>query len=258
MAPDGIVFALSNPDPEIHPDDRRQVCGRGGDRPQRLPEPDQQRAGVPRCVPRRAGRRRPPDHREDEGGCRRGDLRGRRRRPRRRPHRARARWTRGSGPPWPQAVAAAARASEPSDGRPSARRRADRAARRAALPVAATRRAPSIAVGAERRRESALLAHLYAAALRTYGSRRARRVGARPVDRAGLRRRRRRARFHRPAAGHVRARTRRRASAAQVYRDDGVGSARRRRRGRLRRSRRRTNPRSRSPSPPPTRGADGM
>ena len=34
MAPDGIVFALSNPDPEIHPDDRREVRGGGGDRPQ--------------------------------------------------------------------------------------------------------------------------------------------------------------------------------------------------------------------------------
>ncbi len=34
MAPDGIVFALSNPDPEIHPDDRGEVCGGGGHRAQ--------------------------------------------------------------------------------------------------------------------------------------------------------------------------------------------------------------------------------
>ena len=101
MAPDGIVFALSNPDPEIHPS-RRQACRRGGDRPQRLPEPDQQRAGVPGCVPRRAGRRCPPDHREDEGGRRRGDLRGGGRRPRSRITSFPARWTRASGLPWPR------------------------------------------------------------------------------------------------------------------------------------------------------------
>ena len=79
-----------------------QVRGRGGHRPQRLPEPDQQRAGLPGCVPRRAGRRRAPDHREDEGRCRRGDLRGGRRRPRSSTTSCRARWTRGSGPPWPR------------------------------------------------------------------------------------------------------------------------------------------------------------
>ncbi len=32
MAPNGIVFAMSNPDPEIHPDDRQEVRGRGGHR----------------------------------------------------------------------------------------------------------------------------------------------------------------------------------------------------------------------------------
>ena len=73
MAPNGIVFALSNPDPEIHPEVAKQVRRRGGHRAQRLPQPDQQRAGVPRRLPRRAGRRCPPDHREDEGGRCRGD-----------------------------------------------------------------------------------------------------------------------------------------------------------------------------------------
>ena len=76
MAPDAIVFALSNPDPEIHPDDAKQVRGRGGHRPQRLPEPDQQCARVPGCVPGCAGRRGPPHHGEDEGGGGRGDLLG--------------------------------------------------------------------------------------------------------------------------------------------------------------------------------------
>ena len=36
MAPDAIVFALANPDPEVDPDEARGVCGRGGHRPQRL------------------------------------------------------------------------------------------------------------------------------------------------------------------------------------------------------------------------------
>ena len=49
MAPGGIVFALSNPDPEIHPDVARKYRGGGRrDGPQRFPEPDQQCPGVPR------------------------------------------------------------------------------------------------------------------------------------------------------------------------------------------------------------------
>ena len=55
---------------------REAVCSRGGHRPQRLPEPDQQCARVPGCVPRCARRRGPPHHREDEGGGGRGDLLG--------------------------------------------------------------------------------------------------------------------------------------------------------------------------------------
>ena len=32
MAPNGIVFALSNPDPEIRPEIAAKTCRRGGDR----------------------------------------------------------------------------------------------------------------------------------------------------------------------------------------------------------------------------------
>ena len=108
MAPGGIVFALANPDPEIHPEVGAPVRRRRRHRSQRLPEPDQQRAGVPgrlrRCL-RRPGDR---DHRADE--ARRGRGAGRRRRgrpaagpdraqPVRRPGRARGRRRgRGHGP----------------------------------------------------------------------------------------------------------------------------------------------------------------
>ena len=55
MARDAIVFAMANPTPEV---EARGVLGSRrdhGHRPQRLPEPDQQRAGVPGHLPRRAG-----------------------------------------------------------------------------------------------------------------------------------------------------------------------------------------------------------
>ena len=52
MAPGGIIFALANPTPEVHPDVARALRGGGRHRPQRLPEPDQQRARVPRRLPR--------------------------------------------------------------------------------------------------------------------------------------------------------------------------------------------------------------
>ncbi len=51
MAQDAIVFALSNPTPEVLPRRRGQARRRGGDRALRLPQPDQQRAGLPRGVP---------------------------------------------------------------------------------------------------------------------------------------------------------------------------------------------------------------
>ena len=46
--PDAIVFALSNPDPEVHPDVGGPARPGRGHRAQRLPEPDQQLTGVPR------------------------------------------------------------------------------------------------------------------------------------------------------------------------------------------------------------------
>ena len=73
MAPEAIVFALSNPDPEIHPDVARQVRGDRGDGPQRLPEPDQQCARLPRRVQGCARCRCPPHHRGHEARRRRGN-----------------------------------------------------------------------------------------------------------------------------------------------------------------------------------------
>ena len=61
-------------------DRARRTCRREGrgrrDRPLRLPEPDQQRARVPGCLPRRARRAREHDHRGDEGRRRPCDRRG--------------------------------------------------------------------------------------------------------------------------------------------------------------------------------------
>ena len=88
MAPDGIVFALSNPDPEIHPDVAAKHAAVVATGRSDFPNQINNVLAFPGCVPRRAGRRRPPDHREDEGGRGRGDLRGGGRRPRARPDRA--------------------------------------------------------------------------------------------------------------------------------------------------------------------------
>ena len=49
MAADAVVFALANPMPEVDPAGRLPARRRGGHRPQRLRQPDQQRAGVPRA-----------------------------------------------------------------------------------------------------------------------------------------------------------------------------------------------------------------
>ena len=80
MAPDAIVFALANPEPEVHPEVARRYARSRGHRAQRLPQPDQQRAGVPRRVQGRAVGACDPDHRAHAAGGRAGD-RGRRGRP---------------------------------------------------------------------------------------------------------------------------------------------------------------------------------
>ena len=104
MAPESIVFALSNPDPEVHPDVARRHAAIVATGPQRLPQPDQQRARLPRRLPRRARRGRPAHHRAHEDRRGRRDLRGGAGRPRPGPDRAqpvrpagRARGRRGGG-----------------------------------------------------------------------------------------------------------------------------------------------------------------
>ena len=63
MAPSPVVFALANPDPEVDVDAAQQRAAVRGDRAQRLPEPDQQRARVPGRLPR-------PARRAGQGGAR--------------------------------------------------------------------------------------------------------------------------------------------------------------------------------------------
>ena len=58
MNPDPFVFAMANPNPEVQARGGRAVRARDGHRPLRLPEPDQQRARLPRHLPRRARRAR--------------------------------------------------------------------------------------------------------------------------------------------------------------------------------------------------------
>ena len=68
------------PDPRGDARGRRALRADHGHRPLRLPEPDQQRALLPRRLPRRPRRRRPADHRGDEDGGGARHRRGRRRR----------------------------------------------------------------------------------------------------------------------------------------------------------------------------------
>jgi malate dehydrogenase (oxaloacetate-decarboxylating) len=77
MGSGAIVFAMANPTPEVQPEDvsdhvRIMATGALG-----LSEPDQQRARVPGCVPRCAGRPREHDQRGDEAGRGPGDRLGR-------------------------------------------------------------------------------------------------------------------------------------------------------------------------------------
>ncbi len=73
MAPESIIFAMSNPDPEIKPDIAAKYAAIVATGPQRLPEPDQQRARVPGRLQGRPRRRCPQDHRGHEARRRRGD-----------------------------------------------------------------------------------------------------------------------------------------------------------------------------------------
>ena len=58
MARDPIVFAMANPEPEIAPELALPALPGAGDRPQRLSQPGQQPAGVPRHLPRGTRRAR--------------------------------------------------------------------------------------------------------------------------------------------------------------------------------------------------------
>ena len=81
MNSDAILFAMANPTPEIFPDVARAAgarvvgTGRIG-----LPEPDQQRGGVPGHLQGRPGVARHAYHEADEAGRRRGARRARLRR----------------------------------------------------------------------------------------------------------------------------------------------------------------------------------
>ena len=70
MAPDAIVFALANPTPEVLPEEIEGDVAVVATGPLRLSEPDQQRARLPRSLPRRARRARLDDQQGD--GARRG------------------------------------------------------------------------------------------------------------------------------------------------------------------------------------------
>ena len=65
------------PDPRGDARGSRSPRADHGHRPLRLPEPDQQRARLPRHLPRRPRRRRAADHRGDEAGRRQGNRRWR-------------------------------------------------------------------------------------------------------------------------------------------------------------------------------------
>ena len=60
MNDDAMVFAMANPEPEVMPEEAAPPRADHRHRPLRLPEPDQQRAVLPRPLPRRARRRAPP------------------------------------------------------------------------------------------------------------------------------------------------------------------------------------------------------
>ena len=88
MTPGGVRLRAVQPGPGGAPGRRGPLRLDRRDGPQRLPEPDQQRARVPGRVPRGPRRRRAADHRGDEARCRGRDLLGGRGRPRAAPDRA--------------------------------------------------------------------------------------------------------------------------------------------------------------------------
>ncbi len=57
MNDDPFVFAMANPNPEVTPEEAAPYVRVMATGPVGLPQPDQQRAGLPRDLPRRAGRR---------------------------------------------------------------------------------------------------------------------------------------------------------------------------------------------------------
>ncbi len=78
MAPGCIVFAMSNPDPEIHPEVAKKYAAVVATGRSDFPNQINNVLAFPGCVPRSARRWRTPHHREDESGCRPSDLLGRR------------------------------------------------------------------------------------------------------------------------------------------------------------------------------------
>ena len=76
MAAERHRFRAGQPRSRGRPGGRHGARRRGGHRPQRLPQPDQQRAGLPRRVPR-AARRAEPGHHRRHADRRRAGARGR-------------------------------------------------------------------------------------------------------------------------------------------------------------------------------------
>ena len=101
MAPDPIIFAMANPDPEITPEDAQKarddvIIATG---PLRLSQPGQQRPWISLYLPRRARRARQDDQHGDED---RGRARARRSRARGRSRRGGERLSRREAALWPR------------------------------------------------------------------------------------------------------------------------------------------------------------
>lgn len=88
MAPGGVVFALSNPDPEIHPDLAAKYAAVVATGRSDFPNQINNVLAFPGVFRGALDSRRAPHHRDDEVGCGRGDLLRRRRRAGPGPYRA--------------------------------------------------------------------------------------------------------------------------------------------------------------------------